>query len=143
MSDFGGTIAASSSPSQRQRGSHTTADPLERQLRKILNEAKKRGMNIEESFEHFDENKTGRVNRSQFRRALADLGFKAREKHMDSLMERLDINGDGEIVSCRKSTTMPGQRIFLYDFFSIAQHFTHPLSELPQSFCHQPLSLSS
>ena len=97
--DFGGTVTTSSKSRDHQVGANSNADPLERQLRKILSAAQKRGMNIEESFEHFDEDKTGRVNRSQFRRALADLGFKARDRDMDSLMERLDMNGDGEIVS--------------------------------------------
>ena len=101
VSDFAGISSGSSAASSRGRRTPSLpdVDPLERQLRKILAAAKKKGMDIEEAFEHFDEDKNGKVNRAQFRKALADLGFKARDRDMDALMGRLDLDGDGHIVS--------------------------------------------
>ena len=99
VADFAGISTGSGSPHRQSGNSDPDVDPLERQLRKILAVAKKRGISIKESFEHFDEKRTGYVNRSQFRKALADLGFKARDRDMDTLMNRLDTDGDGQIVS--------------------------------------------
>ena len=107
VSDFAGISSESGTVSSRGRRTRLDldVDPLERQLRKILSAAKKKGLGIEEAFDHFDEDKSGQVNRAQFRKALADLGFKARDRDMDALMSRLDLNGDGRIVSllvCRR-----------------------------------------
>jgi hypothetical protein len=100
MKKGGFTRSSSSRPdrkSRRQGGKKV--NHLERQLRKILNAAKKEGLRLEDSFAHFDKNGNGKVNRSQFKEALMELNFKASDKEIQSLMARFDENGDGQIVS--------------------------------------------
>ena len=72
-------------------------NPLERQLRKILNAAKKKGLTVKESFAHFDKNQSGTVTKPQFKKALRELGFQASNQEMDFLMARFDQDGDNEI----------------------------------------------
>ena len=57
VSDFAGISSESGTVSSRGRRTRLDldVDPLERQLRKILSAAKKKGLGIEEAFDHFDE----------------------------------------------------------------------------------------
>jgi Ca2+-binding EF-hand superfamily protein len=86
-------------PAHRRRSAGGEAiNPLERQLRKILNAAKKKGLKLNDSFAHFDANGSGKVSRKQFRDALRKLGFQASDNDMNFLMTRFDKDGDGEIT---------------------------------------------
>ena len=82
----------------RRHAGGSNVDPMERQLRKILNAAKKKGLKLEDSFSHFDKNGQGLINRLQFKNALRELGFQASDRDMECLMTRFDNNGDGQIT---------------------------------------------
>ena len=70
---------------------------LEDKLRKILKKAEAEGIRLEESFEHFDKDGNGFVDRGEFETALRELHFKPSKAELKVLMKRFDNDGNGEI----------------------------------------------
>ena len=70
---------------------------LETKLRKILKKAEAEGIRLEESFEHFDKDGNGTVDRREFETALRELHFKPTKSELSMLMDRFDSDGNGEI----------------------------------------------
>lgn len=54
-------------------------------------------MQVQNAFRTFDEDKSGSVSASEFRLALAALGFDVTDAEFAKLLEKYDANGDGEL----------------------------------------------
>ena len=52
---------------------------------------------LRQLFSRFDRNRTGRITRSEFQRAFAELGLAAPAKEVQQLIDSLDSNGDGMV----------------------------------------------
>ncbi len=72
---------------------------IEDMLRKVLSQAEDEGVDLEQSFAHFDKNNDGKISRSEMRKALKELGpkFETSERELDSLLAQFDEDGDGEV----------------------------------------------
>eukprot|EP00945_MAST-04E_sp_MAST-4E-sp1_P007574 g7574.t1 len=73
-------------------------DKLEKRLRKILDKAIASGLDFNDMFDEFDENKDGKISSDEFAKALKKLGFHAENDEMNILMLRFDVNEDNTIT---------------------------------------------
>eukprot|EP00968_Pinguiococcus_pyrenoidosus_P026942 scaffold7341_cov229-Pinguiococcus_pyrenoidosus.AAC.13 len=78
----------------RRRSAEELRDRIKRALRRLSRE--KRG-GLLQAFEEFDQDGSGLVTRSEFRRGLRDLGLKLDDADVFDLVERLDRDGDGRV----------------------------------------------
>eukprot|EP00947_MAST-08B_sp_MAST-8B-sp1_P005014 g5014.t1 len=62
-------------------------------LRKLVREAKERGVDFRESFEHFDVNYDGEIDRREFQKGLRALNFRATADELDELLDRFGTSG--------------------------------------------------
>ena len=92
------TKSSKSSKKKKKSSKKKKKSPLEKQLRKILAAAFQKGMNVKETFEHFDKSREGSVNYTDFRSALKELGFHSSLSEMNELTKRFDANNDGQIT---------------------------------------------
>ena len=71
-------------------------DILDDKLTQLVWEASRSESELMRLFQKFDRRGTGRVSRRDFRSAIEKLGLRgANTEHIDELLDRLDINGDG------------------------------------------------
>ena len=95
--EYGEFIKFARSGSSGSGGGGGNLSALESKLRKILKKAEAEGIRLEESFEHFDKDGNGTVDRSEFETALRELHFKPSQSELSMLMKRFDNDGNGEI----------------------------------------------
>ena len=81
------------------RPSSSAAEKLADDLRRVLVKAEEEGVNLTDSFKHFDKDDDGQVTESELREALAELGpsFKASPKDLKALLAQFDEDGDGKV----------------------------------------------
>ena len=65
-------------------------------LRKKIQESHNR-KDLEEVFEEFDKDDSGKISRREFKEAIADNGIRLTGSEIDAIFEKLDKNGDHEI----------------------------------------------
>ena len=122
-----------------------TKIPVENLLRKVLTQAEDEGVDLDQSFKHFDKDGDGRITRKEMRKALGELGPNFRsisEADFDALLERFDENGDGsvsykEFISFVKSgeEQEPKSKI-AEDLRRVLHKAEEEGVELEQSFAH-------
>lgn len=71
-------------------------EALRDELKRLAGGKKKRGSSCERLFREFDLDGSGRIDRSEFKRALRDIGGFANDR-VDDLMDKLDTNRSGKI----------------------------------------------
>ena len=90
--DFADGDARPVSPTRKSRiGGGSGGDDLDDivdELRGLVKKAKRRGVDIHESFQHFDEGRVGEVSEADLREGLRDLNFRPSSTQIDQLMER-------------------------------------------------------
>ena len=72
-------------------------DELEDEVREIIKRERHNSRSIESIFAEFDINGDGRVDRSEFRSILRDMGCAATSEEVYELVRRFDIDSDGRI----------------------------------------------
>ena len=80
------------SPTRKSRsgggGGGDDVDDIVDELRRLVKKAKRRGVDIHESVQHFDEGRVGEVSEADLREGLRDLNFRPSSTQIDRLMER-------------------------------------------------------
>jgi Ca2+-binding EF-hand superfamily protein len=70
---------------------------LSEKLRAMIEKVYRNESELRRLFSRFDRNRTGRVTRSEFQRAFAELGLVAPAKEVQQLIDSLDTSGDGMV----------------------------------------------
>lgn len=93
-SDSGGGRRSSSRKRRRRAGGTGDdggdVDDLADELRRLVQKAKKRGVDYRTSFEHFDRDYSGEIDRSEFKKGLRKLDFDLSDSDARRLMERFE-----------------------------------------------------
>merc|ERR550514_1165673 len=87
-----------SSSSSASEDKNAPGQKLADTLRKVLEKAQQKGVNIEDAFGHFDKNGDGDITVSELAEGLRGLGLKgATMAEVRKLVAKLDTNGDGSV----------------------------------------------
>lgn len=66
-------------------------------VREIVLEAEARGINLRDTFAHFDKDGNGKISVAECKKGLVDIGIKSTDKNISELMGQLDVDGSGEV----------------------------------------------
>ena len=106
---------------------------VERKLRTLISKATSQGVDLRESFAHFDVNGDGVITQKEFRKGLLALKFDLTDRELRTLFRRFDPRGDGIRLRDFAKFVDGGSE----DGHYLDRHVTaFYLSHVPSDFCY-------